>query len=106
MSETKPGIFLILEFKWPQPFQDEHGKLAWALHNAVQGQSWIRESVAASGGVGGKQPSMWIFWLENYAALDRLFFKEEEDPVSKAFKTFFSKMLNVEDYIREEVLFL
>ena len=54
---------------WPQPFTAEQGKMARQLHDVVQNQSWIKEVVAASGGVGTGPASIWIFWLENYAAL-------------------------------------
>jgi hypothetical protein len=105
METYKPGIYLIIEFDWPQPFVEEHGKLARALHDATQGKKWVKESVAASGGVGGKRSSLWIFWMENYAALDRLL-KDQTDPVSQAFMAFFSKMSKVRDWVREEVYFV
>ncbi|MGD2027516.1 MAG: hypothetical protein PVI99_06835 [Anaerolineales bacterium] len=105
MNTYQPGIYLIIEFDWPQPFEDEHGKLARALHDAVQEKDWIKESAAASGGVGGRRSSLWVFWLESYAALDRLF-KDREDPVSQVYTAFFSKMAAVEDWIREEVYFV
>jgi hypothetical protein len=105
MSEGHPGIYLIVEFDWPQPFEQEHAKLARALHDAVQGRDWIKETAAASGGIGGRRSSLWVFRLESYAALDRLF-KDREDPVSQAYLAFFSKMATVEDWVREEVVFV
>jgi len=105
MDTTKPGIYLIVEFDWPQPFEEQHGKLARALHDSVQGLDWIKESVAASGGLGGKYSSLWIFWLENYAALDRLL-GDPADAVSQAYRAFFSQMKTVRDQIREEVYFV
>lgn len=105
METYKPGIYLIVEFEWPQPFDEKHGKLARALHDVLQGKDWIKESVAGSGGIGGKRSSLWIFWLQNYAALDRLF-QDKSDPVSEAYAAFFSKMVKVNDWIREEVYFL
>jgi hypothetical protein len=104
MESYQPGIYLIVEFDWPQPFDPEHGKLARALHDVVQDKDWIRESVSASGGVGGRRSSVWVFWLENYAALDRLL-KDRDDPVSKAYLAFFPKMAAIEDWVREEVYF-
>ncbi len=104
MSQT-PGIYLMIDFDWPQPFEQPHAKLARRLHEVVQGKTWIKESVAASGGVGGEQDSSWVFWLENYAALDKLL-RDEKDEVAQAYKTFFSAMPTVTEKIREEVLFL
>jgi len=45
-----------------------------------------------------------MFWLENYAALDRLF-SGQEDPVCAACRVFFISMDNVEDRVRQEVRF-
>jgi hypothetical protein len=98
------GIYLILEFDWPNPFQNEHGEMAKALHQVVEEKDWIEETVAASGGVGGGPSSLWIFKLADYAALDRLF-HDQEDPVSKGYTAFFSAMVNVQDKIRTEVIF-
>jgi len=105
MSEPTIGIYLIVEFEWPRPFSQEHAKNARALHDMVQDKGWIKEVVAASGGLGDGPPSIWIFWLPDYAALDRLF-RDQEDPVSQAYSTFFSQMAVVKDKIREEVAFL
>lgn len=69
MADTpKTGIYLIVDFDWPNPFEPEHGKNARKLHAVVQNQHWIREVAAASSGVGAGPGSSWIFWLENYAA--------------------------------------
>ena len=106
MSEkTRPGIYLIVEFDWPSPFNSEDGKKARHLHDVTQGQTWIHETVAGSGGLGEGPSSIWIFWLENYAALDRLL-HDKEDEVSKAYVDFFSSMPKVVEKIREEVAFL
>lgn len=75
----KPGIYLIVHFNWLKEFTPEIGKKARRLHDVVQGKDWIREAVAASGGLGGRYSSLWIFWLENYAALDRLFRSEGDE---------------------------
>jgi hypothetical protein len=104
MAEDKTGIFLIVEFDWPAPFEKEHARLARELHQAVQDQEWIKENMAASGGIGGGRSSLWIFWLENYAGLDRLL-HDREDPVSQAYRTFIAQMSSVKDTIREEVVF-
>jgi len=100
-----PGIYLIIDFEWPQPFERSHARKARELHDVVQGYAWIREVVAASGGIGAGPAYTWIFWLENYAALDRLM-RAEDDPVSQAYRAFFAVMTHVNDKIREEVLFL
>ncbi|MBA3870239.1 MAG: hypothetical protein H0X30_13925 [Anaerolineae bacterium] len=100
-----PGVYLIIDFDWPNPIQSDHAKLAHHLHDVVQGKTWIKEAVAASGGVGGLQDSVWVFWLENYAALDQLL-RDEKDEVAQAYKTFFSVMPVVNEKIREAVTFL
>jgi hypothetical protein len=102
---TQSGIYLIVEFEWPKPFEPEYGKKARDLHNIVLGQGWIKEVFAASGGIGQGATSMWVFWLESYTALDRLL-REQEDPVSKAYLAFFRDMSSVTDRIREEVRFV
>ena len=106
MSEQAArGIYLIVEFDWPNPVETEAAQKAAHLHTVVQNQDWIREVVAASGGLGGENSALWIFWLENYAALDRLF-HDRSDEISQAYLGFFSKMPRVKDKIREEVIFL
>jgi hypothetical protein len=99
------GLYLIVEFDWPRPFQPEHGTLARKLHDVVQGQTWIKETVAASGGLGSGPSSLWIFWLENYAAFDRLL-RAKDDVISQAYTAFMSEMVNVSERVRDEVLFL
>jgi len=106
MSEQKhPGIYLIVEFDWPSPLNAEEGKKARHLHDVLQNKTWIRETVAGSGGLGEGPSSIWVFWLENYAALDRLL-RDKSDEVSQAYMDFFSAMPKVVDKIREEVMFL
>lgn len=103
-DSRKPGIYLIVEFDWPRPFTPEQGKMAGQLHRVVQDKSWIKETVAASGGIGGGPSSVWIFWLENYAALDKLM-NDRDDEVSQAYTQFFLEMPLVQEKIRGEVLF-
>lgn len=106
MSETpSAGIYLIIDFDWPDSITKEQGQNAAKLHAVVQNRSWIREVVAASGGIGGGPACSWIFWLENYAALDRLL-RDKTDPVSQAYNAFFSEMPTIHEKIREEVIFL
>ena len=104
MSEPRVGIYLIVEFEWPRPFSPEDGQNARKLHDELQGKDWIKEVVAASGGIGGGAHSIWIVWLRNYAALDRLF-HNQDDPVSQAYNAFFSQMPVVNDKVREQVDF-
>ncbi|MFN2164727.1 MAG: hypothetical protein ACK2U9_00520 [Anaerolineae bacterium] len=103
-STGRPGVYLVVEFNWPRPVQPGHGQDARALHDAIQGQTWLAETVAASGGLGGGPSSIWIFRLENYGALDRLL-GSDDDPVALAYRTFFSQMVDVSERIREPVLF-
>ncbi len=106
MPESRPhGIYLFVDFDWPRPFETEHGKLARKLHDLVQDKTWIREAVAASGGIGGPLSSSWVFWLESYAALDRLL-QDKENEVALAYSAFFSQMATVEARVRAEVHFL
>lgn len=97
-------IYLIVQFNWPRPFKPEYGARAKELHLVLQDQTWIEEVLAASGGLGAGSASIWIFKLPDYASLDRLL-HADEDPVSRAYQAFFSDMVDVEDVIREEVLF-
>lgn len=104
-AAQKTGIYLMIDFQWPQEFDPSVGSKARRLHDVVQAKSWIREVAAGSGGVGAGPAHSWIFWLENYAALDRLL-RDETDEVCNAYVDFFSHMEQVTDKIREEVLFL
>jgi hypothetical protein len=104
-TSAKPGIYLCIDFDWPQPFQPEHGQKARKLHDVVQNQNWIKAVVAASGGIGAGPTSTWIFWLADYAALERLL-RDPENDVSRTYQDFFSQMPVVVDKIREEVHFL
>ena len=106
MSEqTSHPIYLIVEFDWPTAMKPELVQKAKNLHQIVQDQSWIQEVVAASGGLGAGPSSIWIFQLENYAALDRLL-RDRSDGVSQAYVGFFSEMANVQDKVREAVAFM
>ena len=104
---TQParGIYLIVDFDWPNPVAKETAQKAAHLHKVLQNQTWIQEVIAASGGLGGEHGSLWIFRLESYAALDRLF-HDRSDEISQAYMGFFSEMPRVHDKIREEVIFL
>lgn len=104
-TPSQPGIYVIIEFDWPQPFNPDHGRLAHKLHDVVEGKTWIREAVAASHGLGSGPSSIWVFWLEGYAALERLL-RTPDDEVCKAYTEFFSLMPVVQQKIREAVVFL
>lgn len=105
MSDNKPGIYLIVEFDWPESFDKETGALAKKLHDLTQDADWIKETLAASGGVGAGPSSLWVFWLPDYAALDRLF-HDREDEISQTYNAFFSRMARVDDKVRGEVAFM
>ena len=104
-EQTAPGIYLIVEFDWPSPMKPELVQKAKGLHQVVQNQTWIQGVVAASGGLGMGPSSIWIFRLENYAALDRLL-RNRSDEISQTYVGFFSAMANVRDKIREEIVFM
>ena len=99
----KQNIYLIVQFNFPKPFQPEVGAKAKALHQALDGQDWIEELFAANGGVGGGPSSVWVFRLDDYASLDKLFHGDE--PVSQAYVDFFRAVDDVEDFVREAVYF-
>lgn len=105
MAEKKiPHIYLIVEFDWPNPVEAEIARKAYRLHQVLQTTDWMKSAIAASHGVGKGSGSLWIFQLENYAALDRLL-RDSSDPVYQAYDEFFSAMPVVSTTIREEVLF-
>lgn len=104
-NQPNAGIYLFVQFNWPQPFSKEHAQKAAHLHNSVQGQTWIKETIAASGGIGPGPSSIWVFWLENYAALDTLL-RDQANEISQAYTNFFADMPVVDEIIREEVIFL
>ena len=104
-SARKAGIYLIIDFEWPKPWDGMCAKRARELHEVVKAHGWVREVVAAGGGIGSGPAYTWVFWLEDYAALDRLM-RSEHDAVALAYRAFFADMTHVTDKIREEVLFL
>ena len=101
--QPQPGIYLIVEFDWPDNVTKEQAGNAYRLHQVVRDKEWIRGVVAGSGGIGGAQSSIWIFWLESYAALGRLL-RDQEDEVGQVYNAFFKEMPNVVDRVREEVV--
>jgi hypothetical protein len=103
-SANGQGIYLVIQFDWPDNFKPEYGQAAKALHQHVVNSSWIEEVLAASGGIGAGPSSLWIFRIEDYGSLDRLL-HAQDDPVSAAYNEFFSQMVDVEEIIREQVLF-
>lgn len=103
-SANGQGIYLVIQFNWPDNLKPEHGEAAKSLHKQVVDSSWIEEILAASGGIGAGPSSLWIFRIEDYGSLDRLL-HDQHDPVSGAYNEFFSQMVNVEEILREQVLF-
>ena len=98
-------LFLVVQFDWPSPPDPEAGEAAKKLHRAVESADWIEEHVAGFGGLGGTLASIWIFGLNHYADLDRLF-SDDSDPVASAYAGFFRRMATVEDFVREAVQFV
>lgn len=98
-------IYLVVQFNWPRPFERQYGEMAKKLHELLQGQDWIEEVVAGSGGIGGGPSSLWVLRLDGYASLERLF-HDREDAVAQAYASFFGAMVDVEDFVREAVVFL
>jgi hypothetical protein len=46
-THQDPGIYLIVEFNWPESITKEIGQGAKNLHDVVEKSDWISESVAA-----------------------------------------------------------
>lgn len=105
MDTPQPGIYLMIDFAWPEHIDKELAGKAYALHSVVQDKDWIKEVVAASGGLGAGPSSVWVFWLENYAALEKLL-RAPDDPVGQAYLAFFKEMPVVNEKLREEVVFM
>ncbi len=99
------GIYLIVEFDWPEEIGKALAQTAKQLHTLTDDGDWMREAVAASGGIGGEFSSLWVFWLKDYAALDRLF-HDRENEISQTYRAFFSQMRKVHDSVREQVVFM
>ena len=97
------SIYLIVNFNFPKPFKPEYGELVSILHQLLDADDWIEDVLTASGGIGGGPPSIWVFKLMDYASLDRLF--RGGEAILKAYFEFFRVMDDVEDIIREEVIF-
>ena len=104
MSDQPPGIYLFIQFNWPTEITKEMAQAARHFHDILGEADWIEEIIAASGGLGGGPSSIWVLRLANYAALDRLL-KDREDQVSQAYMNFFSHMVDMHEFIREEVIF-
>jgi hypothetical protein len=104
MTKPRAGIYLFVQFNWPANFTREMANAARELHTAVEKADWIRETLAASGGIGSGPGNWWVFWMADYASLDRLL--HGDDAVSKAYVSFFSQMVDVSEAVREQVVFL
>ncbi|MHA1865122.1 MAG: hypothetical protein ACTSVB_11835 [Candidatus Heimdallarchaeaceae archaeon] len=100
----KPGIYYIVMFDWPEEVSSELSKKVREFHELVEKAPWIREIVAASGGIGIGATSIWIFWLQDYTDLNKLLRSEEE--ISKLYHEWTKEMQNVETMVREEVIFV
>lgn len=104
-AEPRAGIFLFVQFNWPSNFTKEMATAAKDLHLAVEKADWIQETLAASGGLGSGPSNWWVFWMADYASLDRLL-HGGEDEVSQAYAAFFASMVDVSEAVREQVVFL
>ena len=99
------GIYLIIDFNWPEEITEEMAKGAAHLHKLTLELDWIKDVVAAAGGIGSGLSCTWVFWLENYGALDKLL-KDYESEICKTYLNFFKSMAKMKEKIREEVQFL
>ncbi len=107
-NTQKPGVYLIVEFDWPKEEKPEMYKAAGNLHRTVQETEWIEEIFAGFGGIGAGKASIWVFKMKQYAELDKLVnsYNSDQNEVSSAYSAFFNLMINVEEKIREEVVFV
>lgn len=105
---VKSSIFLIVEFNWPSETTPEMYKGAGDLHKTVIAAGWIKEVLAGFGGIGPGRASIWVFKMASYADLDKLVnsYKTDQNEVSKSYSAFFDMMEDVEEKIREEVVFV
>ena len=108
MSNPRPNKYLIVEFDWPKVEKPEMYKAAGNLHRALEEADWIEEVFAGFGGIGAGKSSIWVFKIAKYANLDELndSYNPDQNEVSKAYSEFFKMMINVEEKIREEALFV
>ncbi|OLS28641.1 MAG: hypothetical protein HeimC2_05280 [Candidatus Heimdallarchaeota archaeon LC_2] len=107
-EKQTPGIFLILEFDWPKEKTPEMYEAARNLHNMISKAEWVEEIFAGFGGIGAGKASIWGFKMSKYADLDKLVnsYRQDQNEVSRAYSNFFKLMINVEEKIREEVVFV
>lgn len=107
-NKQKSGIYLIVEFDWPKEENTEMYKAAGNLHRAVQQADWIEEIFAGFGGIGAGKASIWVFKMKQYSDLDKLVnsYNSDQNEVSSAYSVFFKLMINVEEKVREEVVFV
>jgi hypothetical protein len=107
-ENEQPSIYLIVEFNWPEIESPEMYKGAGNLHKVIEVADWIEEVFAGFGGVGKGKASIWIFKMRSYSILDKLLnsYNSDQNEVSRAYSTFFKLMVDVEEKIREEVVFV
>jgi hypothetical protein len=98
------GIYLFVYFDWPKQITDDVIQGALQLHKLTNECDWIKESIAASDGVGSEFSSVWVFWLENYGALDKLF-RDKDNEINQVYTMFFTKMRKVKTHVKEKVIF-
>ena len=105
---VKSNIFLIVEFNWPSETTPDLFKAAGDLHKTVLAAGWIEEVLAGFGGIGPGRASIWVFKMASYADLDKLVnsYNVDQNEVSKSYSTFFGMMEDIEEKIREEVVFV
>ncbi|MHA2089777.1 MAG: hypothetical protein ACW98K_02860 [Candidatus Kariarchaeaceae archaeon] len=101
------GLYLIVEFDWPNEITSELFKASAHLHEVVTKSDWIDEKVAGYGGLRLDFQCIWIFRVKDYAALDKLLNLpgDKQDDVAKAYSYFFDNMIKVKETIRQEVTF-
>ena len=105
---VKSSIFLIVEFNWPSETTPEMYSAAGDLHKTVVAAGWIEEILAGFGGIGPGRASIWVFKMSSYGDLDKIAnsYKTDQNEVSKSYSKFFEMMEDVEEKIREEVIFV
>ena len=101
---TPTGFYLIIEFDWPSTISKELALIVRKFHDLVMEEDWLEETIAASGGIGGDNSSLWIFRIENYASLDK--FLHGKNPVAENFPKWADKMAKMKLSVKEQVKFL
>jgi len=105
-SSSSPGIFLIVEFDWPNPTPPAMYQAAASIHRSLKQSIWMQEVLGGFGGIGSNYQSIWIFKFANFADIDILLNNTSDRAEVKVYSSFFDNMKNVKTIIKQEVTFI